>query len=121
MANTKSMVKRKLCDPDPEHIAAKEDFRKIAMEIYKSLIECQIFLTKVLERGMVLAKEVKRRIPGITNSRIYLRFRQIGWKSYNGSYSPPSWELDDDKEVIDQGGATVTEVKTEIQSEPDFI
>ena len=43
MANTKSMVKRKLCDPDPEHIAAKEDFRKIAMEIYKSLIERQIF------------------------------------------------------------------------------
>lgn len=36
MANTKSMVKRKLNDPDPEHIAAKEDFRKIAMEIYKS-------------------------------------------------------------------------------------
>ena len=30
------MVKRKLNDPDPEHIAAKEDFRKIAMEIYNS-------------------------------------------------------------------------------------
>ena len=70
---------------------------------------------------MVLAREMKRRLGGdYTNTRIYLRFRQIGWKSFNGMYSPPSWEKNEENDIQEETGATVTEVKSEVKSEPSF-
>ena len=70
---------------------------------------------------MVLAREMKRRLGGdYTNTRIYLRFRQIGWKSFNGMYSPPSWEKNEENDIEAETGATVTEVKSEVKSEPSF-
>ena len=72
---------------------------------------------------MVLAREMKRRLTDYTNTKIYLRFRQIGWKSFNGMYSPPSWELNaenDEKDVEEEvEGAIVSEIKCEIKSELD--
>ena len=66
----------------------------------------------------MLAREIKRRLTDYTNTKIYLRFRQIGWKSFNGMYSPPSWELNAESEKDEENeGATVSEIKSEIKSE----
>ena len=35
MENTKTMVKRKVAEPPAELVAAKDEFRRVAMEIYK--------------------------------------------------------------------------------------